>query len=458
MKRLFLLSLSVFTLTFGRYYLPDKRAPQQPREERREERREELRVKSLESKPQNPLDTPIDVNVRDVDLVYLLSMLSSEAGIPISLRDMPDRPKVNYFSMRKPLRVILDELASANDLWWELDGNGVLLYRHRNAVYKMTLPLLKKEIREDNQLARLSFTMDKSYWAKVEDSLRSLISDRGSKVSVNEMGYVFVYARPSEVRAIENAVRKMQEDASLEVPLEVKVMLLDEDIFREIGIGLSARGSAFDLRSNPPISSAPFLTLSVLSSVVEARLRALAQSGKVNVIETNRITALNGQPIVYAPQKTTRIINSYKVAFIGSQGQPVPVLDVKTEDVPEGSYLLIVPQYVDKNKILFDFYYKLSKIDNIRQTNVTLMPNTQPNVVSLPQMTTHSNLAQTILEKGRSVALFSNSLSREEITRSGIPFLKDIPILGHLFGTQGKKSENVRLLIVITFLNEINPD
>jgi general secretion pathway protein D len=51
---------------------------------------------------------------------------------------------------------------------------------------------------------------------------------------------------------------------------------------------------------------------------------------------------------------------------------------------------------------------------------------------------------------GESVVLGGLISETHTFSNTGVPFLKDIPYIGWIFGTQGKKIEKNELIVVIT--------
>lgn len=409
------------------------------------------------------LSRPLTVRVEKVPFSYLVSFISQEAGVPVILREMPpDRMETSYFSLNKPFRMVLDEITSMHDLWWEYVDGKVEIYRYRSEVFQVKLPFLEKTMDERN--AGLSVSYRKNFWNKVEESLKQLIADRGSKLSVNEMGYVFFYGRPSEREAIKKAVERINRDYSREIPLRVRVYLVDDEDFRSIGIGWQFKEGPVQSGLQSQVLQ-PLFNLSVVSTRIEAEIRARAETGKAKILEDSRMVSLNGQPIYYAPQERRRIISKYEVFFVnppvlGGQQQPqnqlvVPTVNIITEDIPQGTLLVIVPYYVDEDRIVVDLYRRQDRIEGVQSVSVSLPGAQGQNTINLPQVSTRTNLTQTVLRRGESLMLFSNAMDEETMRSYGIPFLKDIPIIGYLFGTKERTKSQLRLVIFIAFDGEI---
>lgn len=412
----------------------------------------------------NLLSRPIQINVRDVDFSVLFSAISENSGVPIVFKDVDaqrDLKKVSYVSVNKPLKYVLDELTGLQDLFWEYKDGKVEIYKYRSATFKLNLPLLMKNV--NLQKDELTLMFQKDIWNKVEESLKGLLKDQGSKLTVSEAGYVFVWARPSELNMITSAVERINRDFSRTIPLRVEVSITKDEDIKQLGIGFNTREGPVSGGLQSGIQS-PIFTLSVITQKLEADIKALAKSGKLKLLDESLLVALNGQPVYYAPLTTTRIVSGYDTNFVGvgvattpqQQAAPVvPTVRVRTEDIKEGATLLMVPYYINDTDIVVEVFREDSRLEKLEKQQIQL-PNTQAtNFLALPQLSTRRSLTQTVLKPGQKLLLVSSAMTSDQLTDSGIPFLKDIPLLGYLFSTKEKTRDLYRVFITITYEGEV---
>jgi general secretion pathway protein D len=417
------------------------------------------------------LSTPVSVNVRNVSLTYLASLLSQHVKTPIVLRDIAYPQQVaggqqaaslgqggqaqseyftlSYFADGKPLSQVLDEITGMFDLWWRVETGRVVIYKYESKTLRLTLPFLQKKIDEKNGSINLSY--QREFTKNLEASLQKLLRDGSSKVAVDEMGNVYVSARPSEVRAIEAAVSRINENFTKAIPLKIKVYLVNDRDFSSLGISWNAKEGGISAGLNTAVAN-PIFNLSIATTRLEMQLNALAQSGKATLIEDSALSALNGQPMVYAPLQKQRIISQFNLSYVsaGSNSPPTPTITMQTEDLPSGSVLIIVPYFVNDSTIAVDLYRRQDSVERIEFKKVDL--SGFQNEVALPSLSTRTNLNQTLLKKGETLVIFSSAQTLEQLKDSGIPFLKDIPILGYLFSTKEKSKELFRLVITMEFI------
>jgi type II secretory pathway component GspD/PulD (secretin) len=413
------------------------------------------------------LNTPVSINVRNVSLTYLASLLSQHVRVPIVLRDIAYPQQVqagqggqtqaqseyftlSYFADGKPLHQVLDEITGMFDLWWKYEGGRIVIYKYEARVFNLRLPFLQKRIEEKN--GSLTLVYQREFTRNLEASLQRLLRDSGSKVSVDEMGNVYVVGTPSEVRAIENAVSKINENFTKPIPLKVKVYLVNDRDFVSLGLSFNINSGSVNAVLNSAVAN-PIFSLSVATSRIVAQLDALAQKGVAKLIEDNVLTALNGQPMVYSPLQRQRIISRFDLSFVAptdGSSTATPTITMQTEDIQTGSMLIIVPYFVSEDTIAVDLYRRQDSLERLETRRVNL--SGFENEVSLPLVATRTNLNQTLLKKGETLVLFSSAQTLEQFRDSGIPFLKDIPILGYLFSTKEKTKELFRLVITMEFM------
>jgi len=162
--------------------------------------------------------------------------------------------------------------------------------------------------------------------------------------------------------------------------------------------------------------------------------------------------------MVYSPLQKKRIISQFELSYVLPTGGPgtsppaaaTPTITMRTEDIQTGSMLIIVPYYVNEDTIAVDLYRRQDSLEELETKRVNLAGF--QNEVSLPRVSTRTNLNQTLLRKGETLVLFTSAQTLEQFRDRGIPFLKDIPILGYLFSTKERTKELFRLVITMEFM------
>jgi type IV pilus assembly protein PilQ len=168
-----------------------------------------------------------------------------------------------------------------------------------------------------------------------------------------------------------------------------------------------------------------FLFQNIGDSLLSVQLQALQEEGKLNILSSPSITTLENQ-----------------VAFIES-GDRIPIQtvengEVNIEYVQATLRLEVTPNIIDKETL------KLKILTNKDEPDFT------QTVAGNPTIITRKAETNVILFNGQTTVIGGLSEDKTLTDNTGIPYLKDVPGLGWLFGSKGKANEMDELLIFIT--------
>ncbi len=163
---------------------------------------------------------------------------------------------------------------------------------------------------------------------------------------------------------------------------------------------------------------------------------ALAKDDKVNVLSSPSLMILNNQEATIkvgdsVPIRTTESTNT------GGSLNPIQTSNIEMLDT--GVILTVKPRVNASGMIILEID---QSVDNAIQTESSGIDS--PTILKRQIQTT-----VTVVD-GESVVLGGLISEEHSYLNTGIPFLKDIPYLGWLFGTQGKKVVKNELIVVIT--------
>jgi type IV pilus assembly protein PilQ len=178
-------------------------------------------------------------------------------------------------------------------------------------------------------------------------------------------------------------------------------------------------------------------SLGTLPADFYLRLKALAEKGLANIKSRPLLATLNGQQAqlsigttqYYLLKTTTPYRDQNQVIFQESQNFQTIVADVKLEITP----------YVGADSMI----------------TVEIKPDFQTPVgqfnANVPPTINHRSLNSTIVVKdGETIVLGGLIEESETETRSQIPLLGSIPILGNLFSSTKKSDRKSELIIYVT--------
>lgn len=245
---------------------------------------------------------------------------------------------------------------------------------------------------------------------------------------------------PDNYAAIRETIDRL-DVRPLQVLIEVVIAEVVLDETTQFGIDFAYFGREGDTRveiSNANPSLQPPDSVGLLATVfdpgrVRAVLRALAADDRLNVLSTPRILASNNQE--------ARILIGSEVPFVQVSsfgGVTNTVLQtVQFRDV--GLELIVIPRINQDREVTLE----------ILQQNSSLSSTSFGNI-DAPLITSRQAETSLVVGDRRTVVLGGLIETERRVRESGIPLLKDIPVLGNLFKSVERSSMKTELIITLT--------
>ena len=222
----------------------------------------------ISSSIQERLLMPITINISNVSFEYLFNHISNYAKVSIVMKNFESESSgaststtsttttttsassttkiggdsrispvtITYYATNKPLKLVLDELCGMYDLTWKVEDYRIVIYRYEERVFQVKLPILEKSISLTDDELKLRYQKD--FYQNLETSLKSLLKDSSSKITINNMGYIAVRARPSEIRIVEQTVDRINKYFTSTIPLRITVLVVRLNNSNTTGLNL----------------------------------------------------------------------------------------------------------------------------------------------------------------------------------------------------------------------------
>ncbi|MGK2944552.1 MAG: type IV pilus secretin PilQ [Desulfuromonadales bacterium] len=279
--------------------------------------------------------------------------------------------------------------------------------------------------------------------------LTDITSDRGSIIADSRNKQLIV-------RDVAEVLAQMQETiAQIDKPerqvmIEARIVEASTSFTRDLGVkwnfdydgdresatggdesALIGLGGQFLIASTNP-AAAGFSSMFSIGGLddsinLDLRLSALENNGEGRIVSTPRITTLNGESAEISqgtqiPFSTTSDAGA-NTEFIDA----VLKLNVTPEINPDGSVILLI---------------------NASNSAVgSIVPTSTGNAVSIEKKEAKTKV---LVRDGQTTVIGGIFVESETDGASGVPLLKDIPVMGHLFKSTTKSRERRELLIFIT--------
>jgi type IV pilus assembly protein PilQ len=194
--------------------------------------------------------------------------------------------------------------------------------------------------------------------------------------------------------------------------------------------GIPAAANRYNV--NLPVSNpAGSIALGILGSnfIVDLELSAAQAETQANIISSPRVITAN--------QKEAKIEQGVEIPYQASASSGATTIQFKDAVLS----LKVTPQITPDNRIILDLDVR---DDSVGQVVVA------SGGVNVPSINTRQIVTQVLVNDGQTIVLggILETTEREDDTK--VPYLGDIPVLGHLFKSTSHKDNKDELMIFIT--------
>jgi type IV pilus assembly protein PilQ len=183
---------------------------------------------------------------------------------------------------------------------------------------------------------------------------------------------------------------------------------------------------------NLPVSSpAGSIALAILGSdyIVDLELSAAQAEGRGNIVSSPRVITAN--------QKKAHIEQGVEIPYQQSASSGATTISFKKAVLS----LEVTPQITPDNRIILDLDVKKDNVGTIVVTS---------GGVNVPSIDTREIETQVLINDGQTVVLGGILETTDRDDQHKVPYLGDVPVLGHLFKTTTKTKNKDELLIFVT--------
>jgi len=258
---------------------------------------------------------------------------------------------------------------------------------------------------------------------------------------------VQVTAEWDRVQRVAELLERLEESLQRQVAIEVRIMevVLNSDTQTGVNWQTIINSEAdFGLRTLDAVSNIgdDFFQFTLDSKHITGVMQAISTSGDLRIVSTPRITTLNNQKaIVRVVREDVYYLASVEPAIISNGVATEPVVNYTPQTVPVGVVLDVTPQIGRDRVITLNVHPTISDVVGIAESpNLDTAP-----ILAVRELDTVGKVAD-----GQTLIIAGLISERSKDTRTGIPILKDLPILGYLFGSTHKEKYNIELIMLLT--------
>ena len=421
-----------------------------------------------------PVQGGVALNFQDADLAYVFSALAQAAGVNIVYSNLPVRPVTMRTFQPVPasqLLELINSLAAANGIsvtegngFVRLQGQGpneltapdlrqLYIYRLRHA----RAPQLAQTLGAIFGITTIGNQRPAVNTQTLNQQLQQFQQQQGGAqraapiVVGGQMAFqsavlivpdeatnsLLIRAAPNDYQIMTQAIQAL-DLRPLQVLIEVVIAEVRRTDDLDVGVTFGAEDTRSDrnVTTELPRAEAPdnfMLRIIKAGEInVEATLSALAATGNVRILSRPVIQAQNNMQaeIEVGEQRPFVSVSRTLPTDNGVRDEVVNFLDVSTK-------LTITPT------INPDGYVNLALVQQV---------NNATNEVQFgaPIITTRAATTQLLARNGQTIVIGGLIDNQDERSRSGIPYLRDIPVIGWLFGGLRKTKVNSELFLFLT--------
>ncbi len=277
----------------------------------------------------------------------------------------------------------------------------------------------------------------------------SRVSEDGRRLIVNPAaGTILVSASPALLEEVGLYIRSFEAAIQRQVRIEAKFVEVVLDRESSFGIDWGVVKSFGDLGiriQSTPSSQGVEFNLTHGAESVTAVLQALETQGDVRVLSSPGVSTLNNQRAVFNVTTEEVFFAVTREPVRDASGDFIQFdTQVETQPVAVGIVMDVLPQISADNHITMNvrpMVTSLARIEEFSQDD---------NFARAPVIDRRELDTMVRVRSGETHVIGGLIQTRSENVRVGVPFLKDIPYLGYLFGTTRSIETRSELVIFIT--------
>lgn len=388
------------------------------------------------SGPKKYIGKRISINVRDIPVPDLLNMIVDTSGFNIIIdQEIAKRPPLSLTLTNVPWDQALDTIMQLSKLVARKNANILIVKTEEQEALAREAAIKENAQKQDLEpLVTRVFLINYAAIKDLEKIVKDYLTPNRSALQVDERTNSLIVK--DTVDSIER-IKKIIETLDTQTPqimIEAKIVEASEVYSKKIGLN---RGISFGydpIRENIPtpngpgfsFSSAPIggsatalgMTIGVYKRLfnLDLNLQLMESESKGRVISTPRIVTQNKK----SAEIVSSEITSYATLVTATTTTPA---QQSFNRVTADLSLKVTPQVTNEGTIGLEIELSKSAF------------GTKPSASAPPDMTERQVKTGVLVDNGSTIVIGGLYQTTSLEQRSGIPYLKDLPLIGWLFST-----------------------
>ncbi len=279
----------------------------------------------------------------------------------------------------------------------------------------------------------------------------SRVGEDGRKLIINPIaGTILVVAPGHTLAQVEAFVKMFEASVQRQVLIEAKFVEVSFDKNSEYGIDWAAvqRLGQVDLRvgSQLPSQGGVQFQLQGGTQQITAVLRALGSQGEVRVLSSPQVSALNNQRAIFDVTTDEIIFNVTRQPILGPTGATIGFnTQINPQQIAVGIVLDVLPQIAPDNTVSMNIRPVVTSVVRVETIKVDDGNEARAPVIDRREVDTMARVRD-----GETIIIGGLIQTRHRRERTGVPFLKNLPVLGYIFGKTIEIEHKGELVIFLT--------
>ena len=402
----------------------------------------------------------ISLEFKDADIKNVFRLLAEVSGKNIVVTDDVNK-KVTVRLMEVPWDQAMDLLVNTNGLDKEEIDNVIRISTAGRVKSERDALIAAQKAKEDLEpLQTAYFNINYAQVKELEPKVKQFLTKRGQVTTDNRSNTIIVKDIQSAIDDVNTFVAKL-DTRTPQVLIESNLIETTPSFSRALGIELDSvfnngrvlassrflAGNPFS--GSPNTTAAPFpvpntgFKFGYLPANINAFLTAAENEGNVKIISRPSVVTLNNVPSAIKSQRILRIALPSSTNIASGSGAAAGTA-VATEKIPVGIELTVVPQVSSDGFVLMNIRVKSSSIAN----SPTVSGGTA-GVIPFDELNREAE-ANVLVRDGETIVIGGILKDTAQESDSGVPYLKEIPVLGWLFKSHRWQKDFEELVVFIT--------
>jgi type IV pilus assembly protein PilQ len=406
---------------------------------------------------------PISIQINDAEVRDVISFIADESGVNLVLGEDVDG-KISLKLRDVPWDQALVIVMKAKGLGYVRQGSVIRITKL--ATLQSEAQLSKSIVDAQKILSPLRVKVIPVSYATVselEAQVKSFLTpERGKVVSDGRTSSLIVTDTAEVLEKIGRLVRELDIPPA-QVMIEGKVVEAGESFSRTLGVNWGFGGTSTELASGGGLNGSPLnMTVGFQSQSLQAnQLSALNGNIGLRIGAFDFFGDLNAQLALAQSDSMVRIISSPRIVTINKQpaeilqkGEVITVertVDPNTGGATQATStaralrtpvqlkLNVTPQVTNEGSVILDVDVLREFAGSIADTTTQARP-----------VNSRSAKTKVMVPNGQTAVIGGIYQNDEQSGESGVPVLKDIPVLGWLFKSKIESREKNELIIFLT--------